>query len=113
MNFTQELEDMPEIAPYLRDAINNKYQDMQDPEEDPKLPKLDNDFSKIMLLNGLPKCDRKKSEKLQALIIKLFSKKGIEITEENIEQNRDEEDMTTGQCFITLKSEEQARIAAT
>ena len=78
-------------------------------------PKLDSDFSKWVLLNGLPKCDEKKSVKLTSLLIKLFGKKNFSVAEENISHNFEEKDdkkETTGQCFVLMKTDEQAKIAA-
>lgn len=51
--------------------------------------------------------------KLTKLLISLFDKKNIKITEDNIEMSWDAEHVnTTGQAFIQLKSDEQAKIAA-
>lgn len=47
-----------------------------------------------------------------ALIIKLFAKRTFTVGEESIEMNFGEDGMTTGQCFIALKTDEQAKIAA-
>ena len=56
-------------------------------------PVLDNDFSKFVLLNGLPKVNEEKSEKLKKLIVKLFKKKSnIEITEDKVEMKFDSAD---------------------
>jgi hypothetical protein len=57
MDFTDVLEQSPDLANYLKDSINKKAMDMEDPELDKHLPKLDNDFSKIILINNLPICD--------------------------------------------------------
>ena len=56
-------------------------------------PVLDNDFSKFVLLNGLPKVNEEKSEKLKKLIVKLFKKKSnIEITEDKVDMKFDSAD---------------------
>ena len=112
MDFTDVLSESPELAPFIKDAINKKALDMEDPEQDKNLPKLDNDFSKIILLNGLPVCDEKKAEKLTQLLIKLFAKRNFTITEKDIDMMQDAEMNTTGQAFITLKNDEQAKIAS-
>ena len=77
-------------------------------------PNLDEDFSKYMLLNGLPTCDSTdKVGKLIKLIIKLFSKQNIAISEEDIELTYEDCGVkTAGQAFIQLKTEEQAKISA-
>ena len=49
-------------------------------------PKLDDDFSKYIILNGIPKCDDKKLEKLnQKVLMKLLSKAGSPVEESAIE----------------------------
>ena len=66
-------------------------------------------------MNGLPKCDEKKTGKLVALLVKLFAKRSYEVTEDAIEFNWDttvDPKMSTGQAFVTMKSDEQAKIAA-
>ena len=112
MDFTQDLKDTPELAKYLKNAINTKSLDMEIPEEAKESPKLDNDFSKWIILNGLPKCDEAKSKKLAQLLIKLFAKKNFNVLEENIEMNFAEDGMTTGQAFVQMKNDEQAKIAS-
>jgi len=112
MDFSAELEEKPELSSYLRNAINSKALEMQNPEEHKDCPKLDNDFSRHIMLNGLPLCDAAKAQKLVALIIKLFAKRNFTVAEESIEMNFGADGMTTGQCFITLKTDEQAKIAA-
>lgn len=112
MDFTDVLTENPELAPFIKDAINKKALDVEDPEQDKNLPKLDNDFSKIILLNGLPVCDEKKAEKLTQLLIKLFGKRNFMVSEKDIEMMYDDDKNTTGQAFITFKTDEQAKIAS-
>jgi len=85
MDFMKEVNEKPELGKYLRGAINIKSLGIEDPLTLSSSPKLDSDFSKILVLNGLPLCDLKKSEKLKSLLIKLFSKRNFVITEESIE----------------------------
>ena len=47
-------------------------------------PKLDNDFSRWIIINGAPEVDEKKSEKFSQLLIKLFDKKNFKISESDI-----------------------------
>ena len=84
MDFKDFLTEKPELTKYIKDAINKRALDAQDPEEDKALPKLDNDFSKIILINNLPVCDEKKASKLLALLVKLFAKRNFTITEDDI-----------------------------
>lgn len=114
MEFADELSEQPELGKYLKSSINTKSVGIDRPQELPDRPKLDDDFSKFIVLNGLPKCDLKKSEKLKALMIKLFAKKNFILTEDAIEHNFDDAEppMTTGQAFVQLKTDEQAKIAA-
>jgi hypothetical protein len=112
MDFDAELQEKPELAKYMRNAINAKSLGLEPALESPQAPKLDNDFSKYIILNGLPKCDEKKAGKLISLLIKLFAKRQFNIAEDSIEMNYDSEKITTGQCFIKLGSDEQAKISA-
>jgi hypothetical protein len=72
MDFAKEVEEKPELAKFLRGAINSKAVGLEHPLNNKEAPLLDNDFSKFILMNGLPICDEKKAEKLIALIVKLF-----------------------------------------
>ena len=75
MDFTEEINANPELSQYLRGAINANSMNIEHPLSLKEAPKLDEDFSKFMILNGLPTCDTpEKVGKLIALIIKLFSK---------------------------------------
>lgn len=81
MDFTDAIEKNPEISQYLRGAINANSMNIEHPLSLKESPKLDDDFSKFMLLNGLPICDSKeKVGKLINLVIKQFSKLNIAIT---------------------------------
>lgn len=55
MDFTQELADKPELSKYMRGALNSKSLGLENPLELSSAPTLDSDFSKFVLLNGLPK----------------------------------------------------------
>ena len=114
MDFAAELEEQPELGKYLKSAINTKSVAIDRPSELPDRPKLDDDFSKFIVLNGLPKCDAKKSEKLNALLVKLFGKKNFILADDAIEHHWDDAEppMTTGQAFVQLKNDEQAKVAA-
>jgi hypothetical protein len=74
MDFDEELKANPELKKYIKDAINKNATDLKNPLESKEAPKLDSDFSKYVLMNGLPKCDEAKSVKLNKLLIKIFSK---------------------------------------
>jgi len=66
-------------------------------------------------MNGLPKCNEAKSLKFSKLLIKLFGAKKFNLEEGDIEYNwvgSGEEKMTTGQAFILMGTDEQAKIAA-
>lgn len=116
MDFTQECEDNPELKAYLVGAINANSVGLENPLELPECPKLDNDFSKMVLLNGLPICkSEEKWMKLTQLLVKIAKKNNLVLNEEQIEMSFDGEDeskKTTGQACITLNTEEQARITA-
>lgn len=66
-------------------------------------------------MNGLPRCNEAKAGKFSKLLIKLFGAKKFVIAEEDIEYNwagEGDEKMTTGQAFLLMSSDEQAKIAA-
>lgn len=75
MDFSAELTKNPNLASYMNGALNFHSQGLEKPDEMKDAPKLDSDFSKWVLINGLPKCNEEKSKKLTKLIIKLFEKK--------------------------------------
>ena len=115
MDFSKELQEKPELQKYMRGAINQKSLGLTNPLKSKEAPVLDNDFSKFVLLNGLPKVNEEKAEKLKKLIVKLFKKKSnFEIGEEKVEIKFDTADppISTGQCFVEMKNEEQAKISA-
>lgn len=45
---------------------------IEDPRKKNDAPKLNEDFSKYFVINGLPICDAEKSKKLIVLLIKLY-----------------------------------------
>mmetsp|Transcript_216 Transcript_216/g.392 ORF Transcript_216/g.392 Transcript_216/m.392 type:complete len:732 (+) Transcript_216:22-2217(+) len=115
MDFSKELEEKPELSKYLRGSINQLSTLVEPPLSLKEAPELDSDFSKYIVINGLPLCDEKKAQKLIMLIIKLFGKKKFNVSEENIVFNYSEKEgvkQTTGQAFIKLDTEEKAKIAA-
>ena len=91
MDFTQECTDKPELTKYLTGAINANSMGLNNPLEDAACPKLDSDFSKYIVVNGLPICDSEKAKKLIKLLIKIGEKNNIIMKEENIEINYDGE----------------------
>ena len=64
IDFTKELEEKPELSKYLAGSINQNSMKLDNPLDLPECPILDEDFSKYILLNGLPKCDEAKAAKL-------------------------------------------------
>ena len=63
------------------------------------------------MVNNLPKCDEAKSKKLKTLLVKILDKKGVNISERDIEMPFNG-DTTAGCGFIKLESEEKAKFAA-
>lgn len=109
MDFTKEREEIQNLEKYLVPAINANSVGIENPLDSPDCPQLDNDFSKMVLLNGLPICDPKKAEKLLKLLIKIADKSNLKLSEENIEFNFEgegDDKMTTGQAYLTLPSDE-------
>ena len=82
---------------------------MQNPRTLPDAPKLDEDFSKYILINNLPKCDAEKSKKLTQLLVKLYQKKNFNIDESSITMPLNDAGMTDGVAFVLATSEEQAK----
>ena len=88
---------------------------LENPLESAACPQLDGDFSKLVLLNGLPVCDEAKAAKLIKLLIKIADKNSLSLKEDDIELNYDGEGdkkMTTGQACLSLNTDEQAKIIA-
>jgi len=72
----------------------------------------------LVILNGLPICDEKKAEKLVKLLMKTSDAKKLNIVD--IEVNFVDEEVDgvtkktgTGQAFITLNNDADARVCAT
>ena len=112
MDFSDEIKKNPNIVSYLKDSINKFSMELDPPEEHKECPKLDDDFSKWIILNGVPICDEKKAAKLSGVIIKLFGKKNFVIEEKDIKMNWGEDGNTTGQVYIQFKNEGDAKIAS-
>ena len=111
LNFDKELEEKPELAEYIRSACAYMSNGLEDPNKSANVPKLDKDFSKYFVVNNLPKCDEAKSKKLKLLLTKILDKKGVKISENEIEMPFNEAE-TVGCAFIKLDSEEKAKMAA-
>ena len=107
MDFTEELNENPELAQYLIESINKHSTGLMNPLDTAECPKLNEDFSNYIILNGLPKCDEAKSKKLVALLIKLFGKLKFVVEEDKIEMCWDDSgEKTTGTVICQLKNEE-------
>jgi len=113
MDFSKDIAEKPELANYLRNAINTKSLEMENPEDLKDAPKLDNDFSKWIIINNIPKVNPEKAKKLVAVLVKLFAKRNFIITEEAIHLDFEgEPSLCTGQVYIEMKTDEQAKIAS-
>ena len=121
MDFTPELTEKPELANYLRQGINKASIELADPFDSPACPKLDADFSKFILMNGLPSTDevikegkaQSSNTTLKQMLVRMFAKLKYDIAEEQIEMAwNDDNTKTTGQAFLALKSEADAKVAA-
>lgn len=89
-SFEEEIKTNPELSEHLRQAcFSNAYQ-VEDPRKKPEAPKLDDDFSKYLVINNLPICDAEKSKKLIQLLIKLYQKKELTFSESDITMPLDE-----------------------
>ena len=114
MDFTAELAETPTLANFLRSSINKHSLNIENPLELETCPKLDTDFSKFIILNGLPKAKPDKLQKLNDILLKILNEKlGCSIKEENIEHSFDENgEKTTGTVFLQLRTESEAKITA-
>jgi hypothetical protein len=65
INFDEELLENPELADYIRHACANNANIVDDPRKRQDAPRLNEDFSKYLIINNLPKCDDAKSKKLK------------------------------------------------
>jgi hypothetical protein len=106
VNFDEDLRDNPELAEYIRHACATNATGLDDPRKRQEAPKLNDDFSKIFVINNLPKCDEAKSKKLKQLLIKLLDKKKISLTENDIDMTLNNSGMTDGVAIILLSTEE-------
>jgi len=62
--------------------------DLECPLDTKEAPKLDTDYSKYIIMTGLPVCDEAKSLKFNKLLIKLFQKQKYDfVTEDLIEHS--------------------------
>lgn len=116
MDFTEECDKNPALKDFIVGAINTNSVGLENPLDQPECPKLDSDFSKMVMLNGLPICAKEKIEKLKTkFIMKKALAYKINLTEEQIEiafEDDDDTKNTTGQAYLTLDSDEQAKITA-
>jgi hypothetical protein len=75
MDFTEELAEKPTLSNYLRSSINKFSLNIDDPLESETCPKLDTDFSKFIILNGLPKAKPDKLQKLNDILLKILNER--------------------------------------
>lgn len=107
MNFDEEIKGNLELGEHITSACSSMVNSVEDPiKTHPNAPKLDTDFSKYFLLNNLPKCDSAKAPKLKTLLVKLFTKKNIVITEDDINMPMGNGGLTEGCAFILASNEE-------
>jgi hypothetical protein len=81
MSFETELEEKPEIAEFLRQAIQRHSMTVVDPLTLPDAPKFCDDFSNYFVINNLPKCAESKIPKLVTLIEATLKKKSLHFDE--------------------------------
>jgi hypothetical protein len=109
LKFDKDIEGKEELADYIRAACAHNVNLVDNPRTRADAPKLDEDFSKYILINNLPKCDAEKAKKLTQLLIKVYQKKNFNIDESSITMPLNESGMTDGVAFILASSEEQAK----
>eukprot|EP00347_Sterkiella_histriomuscorum_P005175 403357608 len=111
-SFEEEIKQNIEVSEYIRNACLSNVAMIEDPKTKSDAPKLNEDFSKYFVINNLPICDAEKSKKLIQLIIKLYQKKEISFTENDITMPLDANGNTQGVAFFVAASEEKAKLAA-
>lgn len=110
LSLDQELEEKPELAEYLRAAIQRTAMTVVDPLTLPDAPKFNDDFSNYFVINNLPKCKEDKIPKLVALIESTIKKKHLKIEEGAIDiPINTATDETDGVAFVRMSNEENAR----
>jgi len=92
--------------------VEKKVKELSDPLDDPKAPKLNEDFAQYFVVNGLPICDAEKSKKLTGLLIKLLAKKGLDVDEKAITMPFGDDGKTVGTAFFQMSNEAKARQGA-
>jgi len=85
LDFTDVLDESPQLAEYLQKQIQVEAAKFVDPLKVANAPKLNEDFSNYFVINNLPKCEEAKVSKLKGLIMKTTTKQNLNVTEENID----------------------------
>jgi hypothetical protein len=71
LDFEEDLRENPDVADFLKEKIQDKAMDAQDPLLLPDAPKLNQDFTNYFIINNIPtikKEEEAKVDKLKALI---------------------------------------------
>lgn len=108
MDFTEDFQENPNLQKYLVHGIKANSVGIENPLEAADCPKLDTDFSKMVLVNGLPICTPEKAKKLISFCQKAAERNNIKIDEEMIEMNYEDkpnengELLSTGQAYVTF-----------
>ncbi len=84
-NFDAEVTERPELADFLRNAVQKAAMTLIDPLTLPDAPKMNDDFSNYFVINNLPKCKEDKVPKLVTLIETSLKKKNLKVTPEDID----------------------------
>jgi translation initiation factor 3 subunit B len=114
LQFDEELAAKPEIAEFLRQAIQRHSMTVVDPLTLPDAPKFNDDFTNYFVINNLPKCKAEKIPKLVTLIEATLKKKSLHFDEDAIDipiNGATEE--TDGVAFVKMRNEEDARLGVT
>ena len=112
LDFSEDLAKEPELEQYLEEVVKNEGFKYEEPLEDSGAPTLNTDLSNFFIIAGLPKIPESKLGKLNARLLKVLGKRGVDfLTEEQIEMPMEGE-TTTGVAFVNARDSASARIAA-
>jgi translation initiation factor 3 subunit B len=109
-DFEDEIKAKPELAEFLRVAVQKHAMVVVDPLTLNDAPKLNDDFSNYFVINNLPKCKEEKLPKLITLIETSLKKKNLKVEPADIDiPINPATSESDGVAFVKMSNEENAR----
>ena len=109
-DFEDEIKEKPELAEFLRVAVQKHAMVVVDPLTLNDAPKLNDDFSNYFVINNLPKCKEEKLPKLITLIETSLKKKNLKVDPADIDiPINPATSESDGVAFVKMSNEENAR----